>query len=347
MPSITTLIPTFRRPDRLRRAILSACRQSAHEVIVHVFDNASGDNTPDIVRELQQTYPLIRYTSRAKNIGALENFAAAVAAVETPYFSILSDDDYLLPEFYRHAVDALDMTPEAMFWIGATLNVGPDDRVWDARLLRWPRDGLYSPPQGAAQFLGGNAAAWTGMVFRREVLDAAPFIDVSLGGPCDLDYTLRLACMYPFLVRRIPVAVLHLSADSFSTTSPLSSFWPGWKRIIERFQNHPDLDAQTRHALSSQLHRDARSMLVRRAIHGIAFGRDDFVEETVHALRQDEGLVVVPGLLRLALTTFQWIPASRHLTRAVYRTIERRLVASRQSVLGQYNKLLSVGLPNP
>ena len=88
-------------------------------------------------------------------------------------------------------------------------------------------------------------------------------------------------------------------------------------------------------------------MLVRRAIHGIAFGRDDFVEETVHALRQDEGLVVVPGLLRLALTTFQWIPASRHLTRAVYRTIERRLVASRQSVLGQYNKLLSVGLPNP
>jgi len=35
--------------------------------------------------------------------------------VDTPYFSFLSDDDILLPDFYQDALDGFTKHPEAIF----------------------------------------------------------------------------------------------------------------------------------------------------------------------------------------------------------------------------------------
>ena len=42
---ITTLIPTHRRPEYLRRTILSALSQTYSNLQVSIFDDASNDNT--------------------------------------------------------------------------------------------------------------------------------------------------------------------------------------------------------------------------------------------------------------------------------------------------------------
>ncbi len=51
-PQITTVIPTYRRPKLLRRAIESVLAQTYPHLKVTVFDNASGDETPEVVAEL-------------------------------------------------------------------------------------------------------------------------------------------------------------------------------------------------------------------------------------------------------------------------------------------------------
>lgn len=50
---ITTVLPTYCRPALLRRAILSALGQKFSDIQVLVLDNASGDETEAVVRELQ------------------------------------------------------------------------------------------------------------------------------------------------------------------------------------------------------------------------------------------------------------------------------------------------------
>ncbi len=52
MAQITTVIPTYRRPKLLKRAILSVLRQSYKDLQVHVYDNASDDTTEQVVADL-------------------------------------------------------------------------------------------------------------------------------------------------------------------------------------------------------------------------------------------------------------------------------------------------------
>ena len=63
------------------------------------------------------------------NIGALENFRHAFKSVDTPYFSILSDDDFLAKDFYKDAIDVLDNNPETMFVILNVLRIDENSNL--------------------------------------------------------------------------------------------------------------------------------------------------------------------------------------------------------------------------
>ena len=194
---VTTLIPTFRRPELLKRAIVSAREQRGPGVRIKVFDNDSGDETAAVVATLARGHVDLQYHVHDSNIGAAANFAFAMRNIETPYFSILSDDDYLLPDFYARAVAALERQRDAAFWAGITLNVDARGKVWDARVAGWPREGLYSPPEGAFLMTSGRAPVWTGVLFRTDVLTDWGYPDHEAGGPFDLDFLLRLAASRP------------------------------------------------------------------------------------------------------------------------------------------------------
>jgi hypothetical protein len=103
---ITTVLPTFRRPQLLARAIRSVLDQTVTDFEVHVYDNASGDETSQIVLDIVDRDRRVKYYRHPTNIGAIENFKFGVARVAAPYFNVLSDDDFLLPGFlnvrWRH-----------------------------------------------------------------------------------------------------------------------------------------------------------------------------------------------------------------------------------------------------
>ena len=56
---ITALIVTYQRPKVLRRAILSVIEQTYKNVKICIFDDASGDETKDIVSKLSQNDKII------------------------------------------------------------------------------------------------------------------------------------------------------------------------------------------------------------------------------------------------------------------------------------------------
>lgn len=337
---VTAVIPTYRRPRLLERAIASAAEQTGARVRVAVFDNCSGDETRDVVAKLAQAYPDVRYHAHASNLGALANFEHGVRSVDTPFFSILSDDDYLLPGFYERALAGLAIHPEAMFWIGVTLNVDESGSIWDARLNRWTKEGLYQPPMGALAMTGGTAPTWTGIVFRREVLELAGFIDRETQGPSDLDYTIRLGARFPYVFEKIPVAVFSINPQSFSATQPLSSFWPGWLKMFRNVERLDTLAACDRCRLLEALHADARRMLFRRGINALAGGRGDFARDAARALTSDYSERARAMLLRLLAFACERIPGVQLAMTWVYRALERRIVQARSELQTRYGHLL-------
>ena len=339
-PLITTVIPTYQRAKLLRRAIESALEQEGPALIVHVFDNASSDETGAVVAEIAARDPRLRYHRHESNIGAAANFEFGLRSVATPYFSILSDDDYLLPGFYRHAFEELEAQPAAIFWSGMTLNVDEMGKIWYARVDRWAREGLFAPPEGLMAMLHGMSPVWTGVVFRRAIFDGIGFPDRATLGPSDFDFMLKAGAHFKYILRKHPVAAFTLHPTSFSSTQPLSSFWPGWQQIFRNVEANADLGPGLKSQVLGALHRDARRMLFRRGANALALGRYDYCREAVEAYESQYGGGIRPWVLRALARACRNLTWLQRLYTTVYGWAERRIIESNSELQSRYGHLI-------
>jgi glycosyltransferase involved in cell wall biosynthesis len=226
---ITTLIPTYKRPELLESAIRSALNQSYSDIIVSVFDNASNDETESVILKMQKQDSRIVYKKHPKTISAVENFQLAISSVKTPFFSILADDDLLAPYFYEIAKQKIG---DAAFFLGSTLDITENGRIISASALNW-EEKYYEPPL-AARWVIQHYFNWTGTVFRTEIAQKH-FLDKEVK-PIDFDFILRMAMQYPCVVSKTPCAFFIQHSRSYSSASGLELVWPSWAKIEQNVQ---------------------------------------------------------------------------------------------------------------
>lgn len=166
---VTALIVTYRRPEFLRRAILSVLGQTYSNLQLIIFDDASGDETKNVVKGFSKDDERIKYHCHQNNIGRLSNFRYAFESVDTPYFSILSDDDCLSMNLYEDAVKILDNNPDVMFVILNTLMIDERSNLKSHKESS-NKISFHKGVEGFEAFHSGDIpVTWTGMVFRKEL----------------------------------------------------------------------------------------------------------------------------------------------------------------------------------
>ncbi len=97
----------------LRQSIGAALSQDYPNLQVIVSDNASSDNTEQVVRSFNDRR--IKYVKNKENIGASGNFAQLVDLAEGEYFSWLQDDDLIFCNFVSRAIELLRVTNAALY----------------------------------------------------------------------------------------------------------------------------------------------------------------------------------------------------------------------------------------
>lgn len=105
MARFTIGIPTYNRANFLRGALKAACDQTWPDVEVLVSDNASTDETPEVVRSYGER---VRYHRNAENIGMWPNFFRLAELAGGEYFSWLQDDELIHCDFARRAIGAFE-----------------------------------------------------------------------------------------------------------------------------------------------------------------------------------------------------------------------------------------------
>ena len=210
--TITTIIPTYRRPRLLRRAIESVLGQSFRDVRVCVYDNASEDETQSVVESIVARDSRVSYFRNPTNIGAFANIKQGVANVKTEYYCLLSDDDFLLPGFLTLAASAFEAHSDIGFACGKV--VIADEVRGRVRLLNqdWT-PARYSPSSSTMWRMYGSHFASTGVVFRTAVRQALGALD-PIGN--DVLYMTLAAGTWAFAVLDLYAAVFTLRSDSFS-----------------------------------------------------------------------------------------------------------------------------------
>lgn len=106
-PLVSILIPTFNRAMLLKRAVESVLKQDYPNIEIIISDNASEDNTTDIVNSFSSEK--IKYIKREKNIGAVLNGIEGYKNVSGKYYMLLCDDDYLVSNtFISNSVEVME-----------------------------------------------------------------------------------------------------------------------------------------------------------------------------------------------------------------------------------------------
>jgi glycosyltransferase involved in cell wall biosynthesis len=110
---VTVLVPTYNRAHWLGGAIDSILRQTYRDFHLVVSDNASTDNTREVVARFDD--PRLTYVRRDVNCGLNEHYNSWFERVGTEFLFIVPDDDRLAPDAVERTVAALDANPTAGF----------------------------------------------------------------------------------------------------------------------------------------------------------------------------------------------------------------------------------------
>jgi glycosyltransferase involved in cell wall biosynthesis len=112
-PKLSICIPTYNRCRYLNNALthLFDEQRFPFESEVVVSDNASTDETQDVVESLAQSHRQLRYIRQTQNVGGLANIVAAERQARGEYTLYLADDDVLFPKEVGGVIEYLDRHP--------------------------------------------------------------------------------------------------------------------------------------------------------------------------------------------------------------------------------------------
>ena len=104
---LTIAIPTYNGAGTLQATLDNVVVQLQPGVDILISDNASTDETAEIVRKYQAAYPQIHYRCNEQNLGADRNFDLAIRQASGKFVWLFSDDDLMEPGAIKCVLDVL------------------------------------------------------------------------------------------------------------------------------------------------------------------------------------------------------------------------------------------------
>ena len=198
---VAAVVVTFNRAPKLKKVLESLNLQTRRPDRIYVIDNASTDNTRDVVDALEN--PDIRYLRLSENLGGAGGFNFGMKAAYADGFDLLwiSDDDaYPHEDALEKLITSLEVFAEktthwpsfacsaVKFTDGSWCEMNTPTTTWD-----WPRH--YTPD--APYFLVGSCSFVSVLIPRWAVREHGfPIKDYFIWYD-DAEYTQRLARSYP------------------------------------------------------------------------------------------------------------------------------------------------------
>lgn len=117
---LTVVIPTYNRAQDLEECLSYVIPQVLpykNKVHIYISDNASTDNTKDVIKELITEYSdIITYYCQKENLTASPNYNDAVHRVDSEYVYMLSDDDFIVPECITFMLRCIEEYPDVEYF---------------------------------------------------------------------------------------------------------------------------------------------------------------------------------------------------------------------------------------
>lgn len=188
---VAICIPTYNQAPYLERAVRSAVAQT-YPCEVWVSDDASTDETPEIMARLVREYPRIRHIRHQENMGIQGNPRWTLQQPSTEYIVRLDSDDELHPGYVEKLRNNLAAHPLAGYAHAAVQEIDSDGQKQRLRLLARGA-GFQSGKDSLRASVTGYRVAANILLFRRSALEEVDYYRPGLSFAEDWDLAVRLA----------------------------------------------------------------------------------------------------------------------------------------------------------
>jgi glycosyltransferase involved in cell wall biosynthesis len=154
-PFVTVAIPTFNRASWLCDCVQTALSQSYPHFEVLVSDNASTDETANVLSQFSQAR--LRVVRQPSNIGLIPNWNACLAEARGDYILFLSDDDRINPYFLDRCIALIRLEPQLPIVVALVELYGEEDqRRVSAAASRKLQTGIWDGIDVLDEYLQGR-----------------------------------------------------------------------------------------------------------------------------------------------------------------------------------------------
>jgi glycosyltransferase involved in cell wall biosynthesis len=307
---VTVGIPTRNRSHLLRQAIDSVLAQRYRNFTLIVSDNASTDDTADVVASFRD--PRVVYRPLEINIGRSANFNRLIQLADSEFVVLLGDDDKLHPDHLLLTMDTLRRRPPVgVIHTGYSIVDESDNTLLLHTRPKVPKDSVAI--ETGSQFLersmkAGTEVCLSSAVFRKPALVGAGGLHKEDGVIDDLPMLMRISTRWDFAYINAPLAVMR-THDGASSSS-LGWFTPRGFRTTRAVPDNL-YERRLRFLAQADLSEAESRRLARMAKR--TYRRDVLSHLSTRATTGDRGAVIfralhgeIRGDPRLALDPMTW-----------------------------------------
>ena len=235
-PLFSVVIPTHNRAGLILKTLNSVLSQTHRDYEVVVVDDASTDDTEQVLAPLIQTHS-IRYIKHDQNFERAQSRNTGMRNARGSFVTFLDSDDLMYPANLEDAANFIKANPETKLFHNLYQLVDDHDRV----LCRYDFPSLTDPLYAIT---GGNFLASIGVFIHRDIFQNYSF-DTSpvLTGSEDWDFWLRVVPDYaPGRINKVNSGVVQ-HGDRSTVHLELDTLERRFKYLTGKISGDPKLSS--------------------------------------------------------------------------------------------------------
>jgi glycosyltransferase involved in cell wall biosynthesis len=218
--SLTVIVPNMNDSKYLSKCIESVVNQDTPPDEFIILDDASTDNSVNVISEAIKGYPFARLVCNVKNLGGggVGNANMGLSLAKGKFIFFLGANDFLLPGIFRRIKKSLDQHPNAGLWSAMVWLVdenGDYIRMHPSSVLSQSDKFFSAETCRHIMMSNGNWLTGQTTVYRREALIEAGGFDASLMALNDLLAAHVVASRYGAAFSPEPLGVMRVHKGAF------------------------------------------------------------------------------------------------------------------------------------
>jgi len=189
LPTLSVILPNFNHGRYVARAIEAVLSQSHPPEEFLILDDASTDNSVEIISSYAKRFSFIRFHRNERNEGHLKGMKKLLEKATGEWVYCGAADDHVLPGFFERSLAMAQKHPESALVFGPMTHEDPQGRsLRTTTVSQWSHDLYASPERFLGEYLDWEAPSHSlsaATMYRRETLQGIGWFPEDLASWCD------------------------------------------------------------------------------------------------------------------------------------------------------------------